>query len=917
MNSTIRRADRQGVRAELGFRAAAILAIMGLTSCQGPSQPQPSVPAPRINTVTQDSFGRSAQSLAEAELAIRLGTGKGLLPDSEGVYAVMAHLAEEGDPDAQFVVGEAYLTGQLVKRDPQLAVSWLQKAADRNYPRAQAELAIMYARGQNVPRDPDKGLALAKAGAAQGSPEAQNVLGIIHQQGLGPAADSAEAVKWFTKSASGKDALAMVALAQIYRDGKGVAADRVVAFAWFDLAVANTKLATIRDAAIQGRDEVALLLLPAEKTLAQRLFTEWRPGEDLVAKHAVLQTTQSEAPTAGQVADVVIAGAAEAPRVSQTKADQPITEKRYSFDVDLQPDGSSVRTFHIEIQPNSEAVLKDVGQMPLPFSPSLETVDVTEAYTLKPNGRRLPVDPAAIYAQLVPGSPNLPMFDDLHQKVVVFPYVEVGDLLVLTAKFTVKPAIPGLFSLSYWFDPTHLQEDVRISIHTPKSTPLMTETHDLRFERREAGDKVVYEWRYANLNPRTDIHAAVDLRDRVARLSASSFQSYEQLARAYAALAEPKMAVTPKISALAAEITAGRSDRRARAEAIYGWVSRHIRYVGIELGVGGLVPHDADTVLANGYGDCKDHAALFSALLKAAGIASDVVMINSGASFTLPKPPSIGTLNHAITYLPELDLYADTTAGVAPFGILPFDEYGKPVVHTEAAGKVVQRTPNLPADVASISEKTTAHLDRTGKIAGESETITTGPFSVWARQVASGIQAAGSEKVAEDQLRAAGLGGAGAYELTAPYELSSSYRIKSHFESGIRAEYLSGTSFFVPAALETGVSPGDVLLGPLTLVDPAGTEPTTCFSGRESQELSLELPDGKHLRELPKGREISDPHFHFKSEWSSVGKTVIVKRELSSNMSEPVCIGAIRQAAARAIQQIQDDYRTQIALVSD
>ena len=157
-----------------------------------------------------------------------------------------------------------------------------------------------------------------------------------------------------------------------------------------------------------------------------------------------------------------------------------------------------------------------------------------------------------------------------------------------------------------------------------------------------------------------------------------------------------KAAVTPRIQAMADEITAGTSDRREQAHRIYDWVSKHIRYVAVVLGNGGYVPHDAAKILENGYGDCKDHVVLLEALLKAKGIASVPALINSGNRYRAPEAATPALFNHVLSYLPEFDLYADSTIGVAPFGTLPADEYGKPVAlaprdrrcpHDAAAGR--------------------------------------------------------------------------------------------------------------------------------------------------------------------------------------------------------------------------------------
>ena len=163
-------------------------------------------------------------------------------------------------------------------------------------------------------------------------------------------------------------------------------------------------------------------------------------------------------------------------------------------------------------------------------------------------------------------------------------------------------------------------------------------------------------------------------------------KNYEELGRAYSDLVSPTLVVTPSIQALANEVTAGIADRREQSQRLYNWVSRNIRYVALEFGRGSIVPHDAGSVLGRGYGDCKDHLVLLAALLKAKGIESEIVLIDSGNKYTLSNVPRISQFDHVIVYLPAFDLYVDAMPGVAPFGILPFGEYGKPVVHAIRSG---------------------------------------------------------------------------------------------------------------------------------------------------------------------------------------------------------------------------------------
>ena len=84
-------------------------------------------------------------------------------------------------------------------------------------------------------------------------------------------------------------------------------------------------------------------------------------------------------------------------------------------------------------------------------------------------------------------------------------------------------------------------------------------------------------------------------------------------------------------------------------------MKKNIRYVGVYLSAGRVVPHDAASVLRNKFGDCKDKATLMAALLAAKGIASEQVLINFGNAYTLPDPPNMAAFNHVILYLPEFE----------------------------------------------------------------------------------------------------------------------------------------------------------------------------------------------------------------------------------------------------------------------
>ena len=83
--------------------------------------------------------------------------------------------------------------------------------------------------------------------------------------------------------------------------------------------------------------------------------------------------------------------------------------------------------------------------------------------------------------------------------------------------------------------------------------------------------------------------------------------------------------------------------------ALATFLQRDVRYVAIELGIGGVQPHPASDVFAHLYGDCKDKATLLSSMLHEVGIESYYVVINSRrGAVSAATPPYIDVFNHAI-----------------------------------------------------------------------------------------------------------------------------------------------------------------------------------------------------------------------------------------------------------------------------
>ena len=579
--------------------------------------------------------------------------------------------------------------------------------------------------------------------------------------------------------------------------------------------------------------------------------------------------------------------------------------------IDVAPDGTTTEIDHRELQVFTAQAVTQLAQLPISYIESMQDVDVTEAYTLKADGRKVPVEASGILTQQAPQAANAPLFTDMKQKVVVFPNVEVGDTLVFTAKRVDKQTLfKGRFIRQSVFSATTPVGQYDLTINVPKSLAAALESHDIAFQKSASGDKDVYKAHYENLNPESEDVAAIASFDRLPRYFISTFKNYDEMGRTYAALFAPKTAVTSKIKAQADSITNGVTDRREQARLIYEWVSQHVRYVGIELGQGAIVPRDAELVLTNAYGDCKDITALLAALLKARNIDAEPVLINAGNGYTLSTAPTLAELNHTIAWLPEFKIYADATAQAVPFGLLPLYEYGKSVV-LAGSDTGLRQIPILAADAGTVTFTNVAKLDDAMRMSDESTTTATGVFAAQLRSMAARIQATGPDRVASDLLKRQNRPNAtGTFTIAGLGNFAPQFSLTGKFTTP-RPQTINA----MPAGLRVLGRTGDFLMGPIANTKLKDTEPTPCYSGNMSEDISLEFPASRHLAKVPDDSNVKTANLQFTSHWSLSGQTLTVHREFKSNIDQALCTGEVRKDTAAALARILQDYNARIALV--
>jgi TPR repeat protein len=126
----------------------------------------------------------------------------------QAALSILAPLADEGSPKAQYWLADIYENGLGVKPDARKALGLLEKSAAQGFVPAQRRLGELYLRGNEALQDFGKAQLWLRKAATAGDAEGQRMLGQIFDLGLGVTQDRPQAYAWYENAALGGDGLA-------------------------------------------------------------------------------------------------------------------------------------------------------------------------------------------------------------------------------------------------------------------------------------------------------------------------------------------------------------------------------------------------------------------------------------------------------------------------------------------------------------------------------------------------------------------------------------------------------------------------------------------------------------------------------------------------------------------------------------
>jgi tetratricopeptide (TPR) repeat protein len=327
--------------------------------------------------------------------------------------------------------------------------------------------------------------------------------------------------------------------------------------------------------------------------------------------------------------------------------------------------GLSSRFRQIVFQPLNDAGAAVARQYNFQYQADSQVVQLRGARVYKADGR---VDEAVESGEGAADDPTISMYTSARNFYVQFPRLEPGDVVEL--RYRVDDVTPRNEYANYFGEVVYLGstdpvQNAEYVLITPKKRTFYIDdtVAGLKRDTREQGEQRIYRFHADKIAPVVPEPSMPPWPEVLGFVHVSTFKTWKELGQWYWGFVKEQFDLDDETRKLARQVAKGAKTDAEKVRAVYDWVVTNTRYVALEFGVYGYKPHRCVQTVARGWGDCKDKATVIVTLLKELGIPSTIVILRTQLRGEFPsKIASLAPFDHAIVYVPSLDIYLDGTA---------------------------------------------------------------------------------------------------------------------------------------------------------------------------------------------------------------------------------------------------------------
>ncbi len=302
---------------------------------------------------------------------------------------------------------------------------------------------------------------------------------------------------------------------------------------------------------------------------------------------------------------------------------------------------------------NNSSALKAYENQVIVIDPSTEKIENLKCAVIN-NGSR--IEMTARYRKSL-SDPESRLYYDL--EAVIIPLSSLAKGSVIDLSYTISNRGGGIYKdyfgerIIAGSEHRTLHTNIILSYPDNKKIFIHRKRIDPRqIKRSRHNRKNICQVKLENLPPFKNETAMPPQADILPSLYFTSHGNWDELTSWYRGLLRNKIRLSPEMKMKVKELAPPGTGQEERLKRIYDHVTGTIRYVGFELGIGGIQPRSCDLTYASKMGDCKDISLVLVAMLREAGIDARLALVRTrekGRANT--GIPFVGEFNHAICYV--------------------------------------------------------------------------------------------------------------------------------------------------------------------------------------------------------------------------------------------------------------------------
>ncbi|HEX2675501.1 MAG TPA: DUF3857 domain-containing protein, partial [Polyangiales bacterium] len=390
--------------------------------------------------------------------------------------------------------------------------------------------------------------------------------------------------------------------------------------------------------------------------------------------------------------------------------------------------GSSFHQFAAQVHDDEGA--RRYRTFPIQYDPDSQRVELRLARVYRKGGQVL--ESVRAYEQQL-GEPWYRIYYDTRAMVVVLPDLDPGDIIELRYRID-DVAHRNLFADYYgdlhtWqgFVPTVHSEYVLITPAARKFYRSVSTLPGLKHDEKVEGSRRIDHYVADNIPAIVAEQDMPGLTETSPYLHISTYKAWQDVGHWWWGLIKDQLYADESLRNTVRDLVKDAKTTREKVERIHDWVVTKTRYVGLEFGIHGYMPYRVPLIVQRGFGDCKDKASLLYTMMREAGIDARIVLLRTRRNGALgTEPASLSIFDHAIAYVPELDLYIDGTAEHSGIDELPGQDQGVMVLLVGPDGAELRTTPVFDAQKntrtrtlqVSLAADGSAHVDGSEVVVG-------------------------------------------------------------------------------------------------------------------------------------------------------------------------------------------------------